>query len=126
MQQALKRPEQALFIDETYKDRDAHRGKYGWSGRGVKINWYETFNPLSELDYTMIGVADCFGFCDYMCEYINEKDLSPDEEEVDPSFHAPKGVSTVRFMRFMLERVIPHLGNYLRGEAHSVVIIDNC
>lgn len=126
MQQALKRPEQALFIDETHKDRDAHRRKYGWSGRGVKINWYETFNPLSELDYTMIGVADCFGFCDYMCECIDKKDLSPDEEEVDPPFHAPKGVNTVRFMRFMLERVIPHLGNYLRGEAHSVVIMDNC
>ena len=111
----VKCPEMALFIDETHKDRNAHRRMFGWSKRGVKINHYSPFN--TEFNYTMIGAADCFGFVDYMCEVIDH--TVHEKEESKP-------VDAERFLRYMKDHVIPYLGNFLNGEKHSVIIMDNC
>lgn len=116
----------ALFIDETHKDRVAARRKYGWSKKGVKINHYEPFDTSDKLNYTMIGAADCFGFVADMCEIIDRNDLEDEEQEVDLTAQTPKGVNSARFKRYVIERVIPRLGNFLLKEKHSVVIWDNC
>ena len=126
MRHTLTDASMALFIDETHKDRDAARRKYGWSGKGVKINHYEPFDTNDKLNYTLIAAADCFGFVPHMCEIIDRNDLEEEEQVFDPKIQTPKGVNTIRFMRYMRTRVIPHLGNYLRQERHSVVIMDNC
>ena len=115
LETTLKTPEMALFIDESAKDRRAARRKRGWSKKGVEIGNYELFNR--DIRYTLIGVADCYGFCPYMCEVVHHKVDGKEES---------KPVNADRFVEFFEDNVFPHLGNAANRERHSVVIMDNC
>ena len=47
-----------------------------------------------------------------MCEIIDRNDLEDEKQEVDPTAQTPKGVNSARFKRYVIERVIPRLGNF--------------
>ena len=115
MRMVLKTPEMALFLDETAKDRKAARRKRGWSLRGIEIVFNEPFN--TDIRYTMIGAADCYGFVPYMCETIMHEVNG--KLESDP-------VNRERFVQYFKEFIYPFLGNAANRERHSVVIMDNC
>jgi transposase len=111
----LKTPEMALFIDESNKDRKAARRKWGWSKVNVAVQFRALFNM--DIRYTFIGAADCFGFVSAACETIMHK--HKEKEEFAP-------MTMERFVQYVREKMVPILGNFLRGEKHSVVILDNC
>ena len=100
----------AIFVDESNKDRIAARRK-----NGTRVNYHSLFNMDSR--YTFIGVADCFGFVIPACDIIMHKYREKEE-------YAP--IDTERFLSFVETFLCPVLGNYERGEPHSVVIMDNC
>jgi hypothetical protein len=111
----MKKPEMAIFIDESNKDRKAARRKYGWSRVGTPVNYRSLFNM--DTRYTFIGAADCFGFLIPACDIVTHRYKEKDD-------HKP--VNTERFIEYVKDRLCPILGNYLLGEPHSVVIMDNC
>jgi hypothetical protein len=111
----VKHPEMAIFVDESNKDRKAARRKYGWSAVGTPVNYRELFNM--DVRYTLIGVADCFGFVIPACTVVPHQYKEKEEQ---------KPVDADRFVEFVRDELVPHLGNYERREAHSVVIMDNC
>lgn len=105
----------AIFVDESNKDRNAARRKYGWSKVGTPVNYRSLFNM--DTHYTLIGVADCFGFVIPACHVVLHKYKKKDE-------HKP--VDTEGFEWFVEHKWSPVLGNYDLGEPHSVVVMDNC
>ena len=67
--------------------------------------------------YTLICVADCFGFVLSACEVVMHKYKENNE-------HKP--VDTDRFVEFVRNSMVPFLSNYLREETYSVVIMEKC
>jgi transposase len=111
----LHNAEMAIFVDESNKDRVAAKRKYGWSKVGVQANYKMKFN--ADTRYSLLGAADCFGFVIAACETVLHKYKEKEE-------HAP--VDTDRFVRYVEEKLVPVLGNFLKRERRSVVIMDNC
>ena len=111
----LESPEMAIYVDESNKDRRAARRKYGWSRVGTPVNYRSLFNM--DTRFTLIGVADCFGFVIPACDVIRHRYKEKDEE---------KPVDSDRFVEFVERKLCPVLGNYARREPRSVVIMDNC
>jgi hypothetical protein len=97
----LERPEMAIFVDEVEKDR--------WT----VSNDYAIFNLNKP--YTLIGVADCFGFVTSSCELYCPEDKEREEDKL---------ISTDKFVTFVRDNLVPELGNFARKEDHSVVILD--
>jgi hypothetical protein len=115
MRLAIKNVEMVIFIDESSKDRHAARRSHGWSKRDVRVHYRVRFNM--DIRYTLIGCADCYGFVPHMCDVVMHKvDGKKESAPVDGE----------RFVEYMKEKVVPYLGNYALGEAHSVVVMDNC
>ena len=111
----LQKPEMAIFIDESHKDRSASRRKYGWSKKGTPVNYTSMFN--TDRRYTLVGVADCFGFLLDACETVQHNVMEREEE---------KPLDADKFVEIFERSICPVLGNYSLGEAHSVVVLDNC
>jgi transposase len=112
---ALTDPKMLLMIDESSKSRHDAKRTHGVSKDGKPINYHAPFNM--DTRYTLIGCADCFGFVPYMCDVIMH--------EVDEKKEI-SGCNTESFLEHMQTKVVPFLGNYSRGERHSVVVMDNC
>jgi len=115
MRHFLKRPEMAIFVDESNKDRVAAKRKYGWSKVGTPVNFKIKFNR--DVRYTFIGAADCFGFVTGACETVLHQYKGKEE-------HQP--ITAARFIQYTEEKLLPVLGNYKKQEDHCVVLIDNC
>jgi hypothetical protein len=111
----LQSAEMAIFVDESNKDRKAARRKYGWSKKGTPVNYKGLFNQ--DIRYTFIGAADCFGFVIPACTTIMHQYKEKEDN---------KPVDSDRFVEYVEHTLCPSLGNYSRGEPHSVVIMDNC
>ena len=112
---ALAKPEMAIFIDESKKDRKAAKRKYGWDLKGSDPNYHTLFNM--DIRYTLIGAAGCFSFvqsaCDTLMHAYFEKDQMPP-------------LDSDRFFQYVTNYLVPNLGNYNNKEPHGVVIMDNC
>jgi hypothetical protein len=115
MRHLLKRPEMAIFVDESNKDRVAAKRKYGWSKVGTPVNHKLQFNR--DVRYTLIGAANCFGFVTGACETIVHQYKGKEE-------HQP--ITAARFIQYTQERLCPVLGDYKKEEDHSIVFMDNC
>jgi hypothetical protein len=115
LKQYLTIPEMAIFVDESNKDRKAARRKYGYGKVGSQVNYRGLFNM--DVQYTFIGAADCFGFVIPACDFVLHTDKEKEGE---------KPVDAERFVEYVRTKLVPILGNFLRKEPHSVVIIDNC
>lgn len=59
-------PELPIWIDESNKDRKAARRKWGWSKVGLPVYYRAPFN--TDIKYTLIGAADCYGFVTEACD----------------------------------------------------------
>lgn len=84
---------------------------------GLQFNFVTSvdYRVLFGMDtwYTLIAVADCFGFVLSACEVVTHK-------------YKEKPVDTDRFVEFVRNSLVPFSSNYLREETYSVVIMDNC
>ncbi len=111
----LSRPEMAIYVDESNKNRQSTRRRYGYGRMGSTIKYRAIFNR--DIQYTFIAAANMYGFvieaCDEVLHMIKEK-----EEQ--------KPVDAERFVQYIKQYLVPVLGNYWLEEANSVVIMDNC
>ena len=115
LRQYLKRPEMAIFVDESNKDRVAHKRKYGWSKVGTPVNFKIKFN--SDVRYTLIGAANVKGFVTAACQTILHQYSGKEE-------HKP--VDAAQFIYYIEHILSPVLGDFSKEEDNSVVNIDNC
>ena len=107
--------EMLLFLDESNKDRVAALRKWGWSKKGEGCNFHELFNW--DTRYTFAGAADVYGFVPQACEtFLHKVDGKEESQPLDSN----------RYVEYIRDIVCPTLGNYLQGEPHSVVCMDNC
>jgi transposase len=104
-----------IFVDDSNKDRVSARRKYGWLRKGTRVNYRALFNV--DTRYPIIGAADFFGFVIHACDVVMHRYREKEE-------HKP--VDADRFCTYIEQYLCPVLGNYERGEPHSVVIMDNC
>ena len=107
--------EQFLWLDETNKGRDSAKRKRGWSEIGERASYFSSFD--TKVQYTLIACADCFGFVPELCEtFVHRRDgkevLKPLDKEA--------------FTDYFARVVAPRLGNFLRNEKHSILVMDNC
>ena len=74
---------------------------------------------LETSSYTLLAAADLNGFVLEMTELIERKKYSDDPDETRGT------IDTERFLLWVRERLCQHLGNALKGEVRSVVVMDN-
>lgn len=61
----LEHPEMLILVNETHKDKNASRRKRAWGRNGINLElsrWFE-----DTMQYTLIGVADFYGFVAEAC-----------------------------------------------------------
>ena len=115
MRTAGKRADMFVFIDESGKGRLDAKRMHGYSRIGKKINRRSVFNR--DKRYTLMGAANCYGFITYMCDVV-------EHEVTGKEVH--NTVTGEVFENYLVTKVIPHLGNFLKGEPNSIVVMDNC
>jgi len=114
----LRNPQMAILIDETSKDKNTGRRRRMWALRGKKAEWKAIFAPENVEGFLMIGAADVNGFVPDACELVFKG-------RGDDSHPVCGNIDGVRFRDYVKYRLCPVLGNYLKGEPHLVVILDN-
>lgn len=112
-------PMQFVFIDETHKDRLAAGRARAWHPRGVKNDVSRCFSDHKDYRYTMLAAADMNGFIVEACEIVRRKHGSSDHDSESGT------VDSERFLEWVRYTLVPCLGNYLLGEARSIVVMDN-
>lgn len=112
----VKNAEQVIVIDETHKDKRASRRRRAWgfrNGGGVKLRkWFRT-----ECRYTMIAGFNINGFVESTVGLYPRDEISEEG--------AAGTVDGEGFRKWLKERLCPVLGDYVKGERNSVVIMDN-
>ena len=118
---ALKRPDMALFIDETFKDRNAARRKRKWGRRGRRRQYRAPLSFAGSHDqrYSVLAACDINGFVIEACERVGAKTSPSDTDETHGTIDAD------RFELWVENFLCPVLGRYEFEEPRSVVILDN-
>mmetsp|Transcript_18039 Transcript_18039/g.44576 ORF Transcript_18039/g.44576 Transcript_18039/m.44576 type:complete len:454 (+) Transcript_18039:204-1565(+) len=115
----LPRPEMALFIDETHKSANASRRPRVWSKRGQPRSIDAYFEEEFRRRYTLIGACDIKGFVPHACKIVERE---RDKTDRDPERGT---VDSERFEKYLVDCVLPVLGDCSRQEPRSLVIMDN-
>ena len=102
---------QPVFIDETFKGRNASRRRRCWSPKNNTPIIQEKFVGHRSKKYSMLAACDVDGFIVECCDII----LCNEDGTVD----------TERFLSWVLIRLCPALGRYDRFENRSIVVLDN-
>ena len=105
---------QLVFVDETHKDRLASRRRRAWgrrnSGGIALIRWFK-----SSVRYTMIAAMDIDGMIDSSIDCV-KRTGNPDQNDTVDCEH----------FEFWVENYLcPALGSFAKGEARSIVVMDN-
>ena len=109
-------PELLVMVDKIHRNRNAARRRRGYGKRnGGDLKLKQWFKTIAR--YTMIGVADVNGFIDAACATYLREDLSYEG--------AAGTVTRETFEQWVEECLCPVLGDYSKGEARSVVMLDN-
>ena len=95
---------QLFFADETAKDTRALRRWRGWGLGGDRVEIEEMLFKGKVL--SILALYGCDGFIDF--------DFKVGGYKGDDFFESAMGM------------IIPHLGNYARGEDNSILVLDNC
>ena len=111
-------PAMFVFIDESSRGANEARRRRAWGPRGEDNSFKELFVDETS-SYTLLAAADLDGFVPAITELIERKKSSDDTDETRGT------IDTERFVLWVRERLCPHLGNALKGEARSVVVMDN-
>jgi hypothetical protein len=109
-------PTMFVFLDESQWNRSDRRRR-SWAPRGRDNRMTEYL--FGGRSYMLLAACDINGMVLEMCDVVPSKRSSRDKCPYRGT------VDTDRFKLYLREMVIPHLGNYVRGEPHSVVVFDN-
>jgi transposase len=115
-----KDPSIFCFVDESSVGKQAARRRRGWSQRGAPAHKYALFDDDiagNKHRYTLIGAVDINGFVQGGCDVVFRR--------VNKNNTATGTVDQERFLAYLEHVLLPHLGNYARGEPRSVVVMDN-
>ena len=111
--------DQLVFVDETAKDRNSSRRRRSWSKRGITPFRPSYLAPQHAIRYTMIGACDINGFILEACDTVEREHGANDP---DPTRGTVDGQ---RFKLWVMEKLIPILGNFENSEPRSIVVLDN-
>jgi transposase len=112
-------PKQFVFVDETSKDPDDVLRRRAWQPVNNPQHLSRYFTDGSIYSYTMIAAADIEGYVAEACELVRRK-RGPDDADEDAGT-----IDAERFVHWVEYSLVPTLGNYLRGEPRSIVVMDN-
>jgi len=108
---------QLVYVDETHKDKQASRRRKAWGHRnsssGVAVKrWFN-----NDVRYTMIAALDINGFIPSTIDCVKRNEISSEGAAgtVDGSY----------FEEWVEYSLCPTLGDYAKGEARSIVVMDN-
>jgi transposase len=109
-------PHLFLFLDETHVDnksamRTHGRGKKVQKRAGARRAQPSARQMFTTKRYTVLAAINLGGFILPACETVE--------------LEAGKGVDGARFLQWARDCLAPQLGNYVRGERNSVVVLDN-
>lgn len=102
---------QAVFIDESFKGRNASRRRRCWSQKNLTPIIQENFYGHRSKKYSLLAACDVDGFIPESCDIV----LRDEDGTVD----------TERFLLWVQTKLCPMLGRYDRMEKRSVVVLDN-
>jgi transposase len=109
----VNHPNQVVFVDETAKDRNASRRGRAWGRRGQKTHHFRPFGDV--VRYTCIAACDIHGFIPQACDIVLRETTESSTGTVD----------TECFVAWVKNKLAPVLGDYVKGEPQSIVIMDN-
>lgn len=119
IEEILLYPEMLVFLDETQKDRNSSRRRRMWSLKGQSPFRDSYFAESHSKRYTLLAAADLNGFILEACETVehqrNTNDTDPTRGTIDAD----------RFRIWVVQKLLPTLGNFSRGEPRSIVCLDN-
>ena len=115
----VHKPDQLIYIDETQKDRNSSWRRRYWSLRGQTPFRNAYFAGTHAKRYTLLAACDLNGFVLGACETVQREHGDTDN---DPTRGT---VDRERFIMWVETKLVPCLGNYVRGEDRSVVVMDN-
>eukprot|EP00942_MAST-04A_sp_MAST-4A-sp1_P002151 g2151.t1 len=98
-----------IYMDETAKDKHAGRRRRGWVRTGSDSSILKRFKR-SEDRFTLLAALNYKGFLPDACLKI---DRTKDNVDID------------LFNYYLVNFLIPAMGNFARGEENSILIIDN-
>jgi transposase len=102
-------PHMFIFMDETAKDRKASRRRRGWTKTGSDSKIAKRFIRTADR-FTLLAAMNINGFIPHACMKVDR-----DEDTVDGDL----------FEYYLESTLLPVMGNFLRGEPNSILIIDN-
>lgn len=111
IEQCVIFPEQVVFLDETFKGRNASRQRRCWLPRGVTPVLIEHFSGHHTKRYSMLAACSINGFLKEACAIVRR-----DEDGT---------VDLVRFLEWVKSNLCPLLGRYNLFEPCSIVVLDN-
>ena len=112
----VKDPRQLIFIDETHKDQKVSRRIRAWGKRGsdgiALRRWFK-----DSMRYTLIAGMNIDGFVQSTLHIYPRNVLSQEG--------AAGTVTAEDFEEWVVEYLLPVLGNYSRCEENSILVMDN-
>ena len=112
-------PNMFIFVDEASKGKEEERRTMGYGPKGEPLEvdaWYDTHSR----NYTLVAAATLQErFFKPACEVVGRNHGSNDSDPTHGSVDAD------RFVLWVREQLVPHLGNAVACEARSVVVMDN-
>lgn len=113
----VKDPAMFVFLDESAVSKDDTRRRRGRSARGKPVFNYDIFTGDNQSSFTLLGAVDINGFVLDACKCVFRRR----NENNDMT----GTMDTERFLQWVIYALVPTLGNFERGEARSVVVMDN-
>jgi len=110
-------PGMFIFLDESAVSKDDTRRRRGRSARGKPVFNYDIFTGDNQSSFTLLGAVDVNGFVLDACECVFRRR--------NENNYMTGTIDTERFLQWVIESLIPTLGNFERGEPRSVVVMDN-
>ena len=104
-------------MDESQKDKNAARRRRSWSKRGLTPFRTVYFEGSHGFRYTLIAACDINGFFYEACEPIYQSGSN----DTDPTHGT---VDQARFKLWVIEKLIPTLGNYHLGQLRPILVMD--
>ena len=109
-------PSMFVFLDESQRSK-ADRRKRCWAPRGRDNTIVEFLHQ--GITYMLLAACDINGFVPDMCDVVLSRRSSTDTNPTRGT------VDTERFLLYLAEKIVPHLGSAVLCQPRSIVVMDN-